>query len=220
MRGVVAAQSKIGDVNGEQGILIYQGYDIHDLAENSTFEEVIFLLWNARLPKKDELADFKAQFQANYEAPSEVIELMKTFPKDANPMDVLRTTVSALDFYDREGHGTDRDNATNAAIKLTAQMPKLVAAWERIRNGKDVIAPDSSIEHCRKLFLYAARRKSGSGRSADDGYLFDSARRPRIKRFDLYDPRDCGNAGGRLRRGNGRHLRRLPDRCTAARIPT
>src|SRR5215213_8671640 len=89
LRGVVAAQSAIGDVNGEQGILIYQGYDIHDLAEHSTFEEVIFLLWNGRLPKADELADLKAQISANYEAPSEVIELMKLFPKDGDPMDVL-----------------------------------------------------------------------------------------------------------------------------------
>ena len=122
LRGVVAAQSSIGDVNGEQGVLIYQGYDIHDLAENSTFEEVIYLLWNGRLPKKDELEDLKKQFQANYEAPSEVIELMRQFPKDADPMDVLRTSVSLLDFYDRDGHGTDREHALKAAIKLTAQI--------------------------------------------------------------------------------------------------
>src|SRR5688572_22507964 len=89
LRGVVAAQSAIGDVNGEQGILIYQGYDIHDLAENSTFEEVIFLLWNGRLPQRDELEDLQSQLRANYEAPSEVIEMMKQFPKSADPMDVL-----------------------------------------------------------------------------------------------------------------------------------
>src|SRR5215210_1980572 len=99
LRGVVAAQSSIGDVNGEKGILIYQGYDIHDLAENSTFEEVVFLLWNGRLPKADELEDLKKQFQANYSVPNEVLEMMETFPKDADPMDVLRTSVSALDFY-------------------------------------------------------------------------------------------------------------------------
>ena len=74
LRGVVAAQSAIGDVNGEQGILIYQGYDIHDLAENSTFEEVVFLLWNGRLPKSDELAALTADLRANYGAPAEVID--------------------------------------------------------------------------------------------------------------------------------------------------
>ena len=70
LSGVVAAQSAIGDVNGEQGILIYQGYDIHDLAEHSTFEEIIFLLWNGRLPKQDELEALTAEIRANYEAPA------------------------------------------------------------------------------------------------------------------------------------------------------
>src|SRR2546423_10755369 len=105
LRGVVAAQSAIGDVNGEKGILIYQGYDIHDLAEHSTFEEVIFLLWNGRLPKADELAELEERLRRNYEAPAEVIENMRQFPKDADPMDVLRTAVSSLDFYDKNGHG-------------------------------------------------------------------------------------------------------------------
>src|SRR5215813_9107869 len=100
LRGVVAAQSAIGDVDGEKGILIYQGYDIHDLAENSTFEETVFLLWNERLPNREELAALTAELRANYEAPAEVIEMMKGFPKTANPMDVLRTAVSSLDFYD------------------------------------------------------------------------------------------------------------------------
>src|SRR4051794_38647643 len=101
LRGVVAAQSAIGDVNGEQGILIYQGYNIHDLAEHSTFEEVIFLLWNGRLPKREELDELKSELRANYDAPAEVIAMMRAFPKDADPMDVLRTAVSALDFYDK-----------------------------------------------------------------------------------------------------------------------
>lgn len=169
LRGVVAAQSKIGDVNGEQGILIYQGYNIHDLAENSTFEEVVYLLWNARLPKKEELEDLKRQFQENYEVNPAIIEMMKTFPKDANPMDVLRTAVSALDFYDKEGHGTDRENATKAAIKLTAQMPTIVAAWDRIRNGKDVVAPDKSLGIAEN-FLYMLR---GEKPSQDEARMFD-----------------------------------------------
>ncbi|MBA2494830.1 MAG: citrate synthase [Acidobacteria bacterium] len=169
LRGVVAAQSKIGDVNGEEGILIYQGYDIHDLAENSTFEEVVFLLWNARLPKKDELKDFKSKFQSNYEILPEIVEMLKTFPKDAEPMDVLRTAVSALDFYDKEGHGTDRENAMTAAIKLTAQLPTLVAAWDRIRNGKDVIAPDKSLSIAEN-FLYMLR---GEKPEAGEARMFD-----------------------------------------------
>lgn len=142
LRGVVAAQSKIGDVNGEKGILIYQGYDIHDLAANANFEEVVYLLWNEHLPNKAEYDELCAQFRANYAIPAELIEMMKSFPKDAEPMDVLRTTVSALPFFDTEAaHKTDREHAVLASVKLTAQFPALVAAWERIRQGKDVVAP-------------------------------------------------------------------------------
>lgn len=172
LRGVVAAQSSIGDVNGEQGVLIYQGYNIHDLAENSTFEEVVFLLWNGRLPNQSELDELKSKLAAAYEVPSEVLEMMKTFPKDAEPMDVLRTAVSALAFYDKTGaHKTDRENAVSTAVKLTAQMPTLVAAWERIRTGKDIIAPqkDSSIAD---NFLYMMR---GEKPSEDEARIFDIA---------------------------------------------
>lgn len=169
LRGVVAAQSAIGDVNGEEGILIYQGYDIHDLAEHSTFEEVVYLLWNGRLPKQDELEALKAEFRANYGVPAAVIDMMKTFPADADPMDVLRTTVSSLDFYDKEGHATDRESATNAAIKLTAQMGTIAAAWDRIRNGNDVVAPDASLSIAEN-FLYMLR---GERPEADEARMFD-----------------------------------------------
>jgi citrate synthase len=169
LRGVVAAQSSIGDVNGEKGILIYQGYDIHDLAEHSNFEEVVYLLWNGRLPAKSELEDLRGQIRANYEAPAEVIEFMRQFPKEADPMDVLRTAVSALDFYDKGGHGTDRENAIKTAIKLTAQIGTLVAAWERIRNGQDIIAPDTSLGIAEN-FLYMLR---GERADADEARMFD-----------------------------------------------
>ena len=169
LRGVVAAQSAIGDVNGEEGILIYQGYNIHDLAEHSTFEETVFLLWNGRLPKTDELEDLKQQFRANYDAPSEVLEMMKTFPTTADPMDVLRTTVSALDFYDQDGHGTDREAAMKTAIKLTGQLPTLVAAWDRIRSGKDVIAPDPNLGIAEN-FLYMLR---GEKPDSDEAKMLD-----------------------------------------------
>lgn len=171
LRGVVAAQSAIGDVDGEKGILIYQGYDIHDLAENSTFEEVVFLLWNGRLPKSDELAEHVKQLRANYEVPAQVIEMMKAFPKDADPMDVLRTSVSSLDFYDKDGHGTDREHALMAAIKLTGQIGTIAAAWDRIRNGKHVIAPDSNL-NIAENFLYMLR---GEKPDAEEARMFDIA---------------------------------------------
>ncbi len=169
LRGVVAAQSSIGDVNGEEGILIYQGYNIHDLAENSTFEETVYLLWNGRLPNKSELDELKSQFQENYDVPTEIIEMMKTFPKDSVPMDVLRTTVSALDFYDKDGHGTDRENAVKTAVKLTGQLPTLVAAWDRIRNGKEVVAADKSLSIAEN-FLYMLR---GEKPETDEARMMD-----------------------------------------------
>ena len=171
LRGVIAAQSSIGDVNGEQGILIYQGYDIHDLAEHSTFEEVVFLLWNGRLPKSDELSALTSQFRENYDAPAEVIGLMKQFPKDANPMDVLRTAVSALDFYHSDGHGTDRETAMNAAVKLTGQIGTIAAAWDRIRNGLEVVAPDKNLGIAEN-FLYMLR---GERPDTEEARMFDIA---------------------------------------------
>ena len=169
LRGVVAAQSAIGDVNGEEGILIYQGYNIHDLAEHSSFEEVVFLLWNGRLPKTDELEELKQRLRRNYEAPSAVIDLMKQFPKTADPMDVLRTAVSALDFYDENGHGTDRDHAVKAAVRITGQIGTIAAAWDRIRNGKEVIAPDTNLSIAEN-FLYMLR---GERADADEEHMFD-----------------------------------------------
>ena len=116
LRGVAAASSSISDVNGERGELIYQGYNIHDLAEHSTFEEVIFLLWNKRLPTVLELAELKRSLSESYEIPKEIVELMKRFPSEADPVDVLRTTVSALEFYDPTAR--DLSRAESIAIKL------------------------------------------------------------------------------------------------------
>jgi citrate synthase len=171
LRGVVAAQSAIGDVNGEEGKLIYQGYDIHDLAENSTFEEVVFLLWNGRLPKQDELDAHVAELRANYEVPKEVIELMKQYPKESDPMDVLRTAVSSLDLYDPKGQGTDRESAVGAAVRITGQIGTIAAAWDRIRNGKEVVAPDKNLSIAEN-FLYMLR---GEKPDADEARMFDIA---------------------------------------------
>ena len=171
LRGVVAAQSSIGDVNGEEGKLIYQGYDIHDLAENSTFEEVVFLLWNGRLPKQAELDEHIATLRANYEAPKEVIDLMRQYPKDSDPMDVLRTAVSSLDLYDPKGQGTDRESAVGAAVRITGQIGTVAAAWDRIRNGKEVIAPDKNLSIAEN-FLYMLR---GEKADADEARMFDIA---------------------------------------------
>src|ERR1700687_3231431 len=115
LRGVAAASSSISDVNGEKGELIYQGYNIHDLAKHSTFEEGIFLLWNKRLPTSSELSELERSLRASYEIPGELLALMKQFPRDADPIDVLRTAISALEFYDSSARDLSREASVKTA---------------------------------------------------------------------------------------------------------
>jgi citrate synthase len=169
LRGVAAATSSISDVNGEKGELIYQGYSIHDLAEQSTFEEVIFLLWNKRLPNREELSSLERALRASYALPREIFDLMKQFPREADPIDVLRTVVSALEFYDPKARDLSREATVKVAIRLTAQFPTIVAAWDRIRQGNDPIEPDSSLS-IAACFLYMLKGEKPSER---DARIFD-----------------------------------------------
>ena len=153
LRGVVAASSSIGDVNGEKGELIYQGINIHDLATKSTFEEVVFLLWNGRLPKRAELDELRKNIAASYEIPQWVRGPIEYFPKDAEPMDTLRTAVSALSFFDKEARDLSREASIRVATRLTAQFPVIVAAIDRARNGKDPIKPRPDLNIATN-FLY------------------------------------------------------------------
>jgi citrate synthase len=171
LRGVVAASSSIGDVNGEKGELIYQGINIHDLARHSTFEEVIFLLWNGHLPKRAELEQLQNSLAECYELPPEVLALMRGFPRDAEPMDVLRTTVSALDFYDRSARDISREGSLRTAARLTAQMPTIVAAIGRLRQGQDIVAPRRDLNIATN-FLYMLK---GEMSSAEVAHIFDVA---------------------------------------------
>ncbi len=144
LEGMVVAESTTSLVNGEEGKLIYSGYAIEDLAANSLFEEVEFLLWNNRLPNKDELDALVKQVAEGAVLPDGIIALMKGLPTDAHPMAVLRTVVSALAHYDDDSeNNTDKDVARQKAIRLTGQMASAVAAWERIRNGEEPVAPKS-----------------------------------------------------------------------------
>ncbi len=141
LEDVVAAESAICAVDGTAGRLIYHGYDIHDLAEHSTFEEVIYLLWYGHLPTKEELATLTKSLRTNRRVPDDVVAAMKQFPKEALPMEVLRTTVSMLSMYDPDAEDNNREANIRKAIRLTAQLPTLVAYWDLVRNGKDVVTP-------------------------------------------------------------------------------
>jgi citrate synthase len=121
------------------------------------------------MPNQAELDELNAKLRANYAIPTELVAAMKTFPKDADPMDVLRTAVSMLDFYDEGAHDTAREGAMTACIKLTAQMPTIVAAWENIRTGKEIVAPKSDVNIATN-FLYMMR---GEMPSAEEARMMD-----------------------------------------------
>src|ERR1044072_8416345 len=169
LRGVAAATSSISDVNGEKGELIYQGYNIHDLAEHAGFEEVVFLLWNKRLPTSAELAELEASLRASYEVPAELVDLMKQFPHEADPIDVLRTAISALEFFDANARDISRETSIKTAIRLTAQFPTIVAMSDRLRRGLEPIAPDSTLNIAAN-FLYML---NGEKPSEHDARIFD-----------------------------------------------
>jgi citrate synthase len=156
LEGIVAAQSTLSDVNGEEGKLIYAGYDIHDLAENATFEEVIYLLWNGRLPNRAELEQLKRDLAKEAGLPREIQQLIGSIPKDANPMDMLRTVVSALAFYDPDGADMSREANVRKAIRLTAKFPTVVTTFQRVRNGQEPVDPKEDLSIAGN-FLYTLR---------------------------------------------------------------
>jgi citrate synthase len=155
LEGVVATTSSICYIDGDQGVLAYRGYDIHDLADHSTFEETCYLLWFGRLPKADELKGLKRRMADERKLDAHIINLLQLAPKHALPMDVLRTAVSALSFYDPEfdRSNTDHDANVNKAIRLTSQIAMIVANYDRIRKGKPVVPPDPSLSHAANFLL-------------------------------------------------------------------
>ncbi|HEX8686700.1 MAG TPA: citrate synthase [Pyrinomonadaceae bacterium] len=165
LEGVVAAESSIGDVDGINGVLIYQGLNIHDLAEHSTFEETVFLLWHGRLPKRGELDALRGELAANQRLPGEVLELLRRLPRDAEPMDALRTAVSALAFYDEGSRDLSREGALRTATKLTAQLPVLVATFARLREGSEPVEPKEGLGVAAN-FLYMLKGEEASERDA------------------------------------------------------
>jgi citrate synthase len=153
LEDIVAASSSICDVNGKEGRLIYHGYDIHDLADHSNFEEVVYLLWNGRLPTKTEFETISRELRVNRALPAEVITALKAYPKKADPMEVLRTATSMLSMYDSEAADSQPQANVRKAIRLTAKLPTIVAAWDNIRNGREPIAPKET-GNTAASFLY------------------------------------------------------------------
>ena len=147
LEGVVAANSGICWIDGEAGILSYRGIDIHELAEHSTFEETTYLLWNGMLPNELALREFHSQLTLARSLDQRVIELLRSFPTAATPMEVLRTAVSALSFYDADEKDNSHDANVRKAYNLTAQIAMIVAIYDRLRKGKEIVPPDRSLSH-------------------------------------------------------------------------
>jgi citrate synthase len=147
LEGVVAANSGICWIDGYAGVLAYRGIDIHELAELSTFEETTYLLWHGHLPARAQLQEFSARLTEARRIPAAICDLLRSFPKTASPMEVLRTAVSALSFYDVAESAVDHDSNVRKAFALTAQLPMLVAAFDRIRKGNAIVEPDPSLTH-------------------------------------------------------------------------
>lgn len=147
LEGIVAANSGICWIDGDAGVLAYRGIDIHELAEKSTFEETTYLLWHGKLPTASELEAFKKDLSNARQLPSDILELIQSFPKSATPMEVLRTAVSALSMYDKDEKAVDHDSNVRKCFDLTAQIPMIVAAFDRIRKGKPVLEADKSLSH-------------------------------------------------------------------------
>ena len=152
LRGIEVADTKISNIDGEKGKLIYRGFDVLDLTKNSTFEETAYLLLYDKLPTKQELNEFNAKLiEARY-IPKQMQKNMSNWRGDADPMDMLQAFVSALaGYYDEEF--SSKDASYEKAINLIAKVPTIIASWQRIRNGLEIVDPDSSLSHAAN-FLY------------------------------------------------------------------
>ncbi len=152
LRGIEVADTKISNIDGEKGKLIYRGFDILDLTKNSTFEETAYLLLYDKLPTKQELNEFNAKLVEARYIPKQMQKNMANWRRDADPMDMLQAFVSALaGYYDEEF--SNKDASIEKAINLIAKVPTIIASWQRIRNGLEIIDPDSSLSHAAN-FLY------------------------------------------------------------------
>ena len=152
LKDVYLDTTKSSFIDGQVGKLLYRGYNIHDLAEESTFEEVVYLLLYGKLPTKQQLADFDAELRANRQVPNEVIQVLDLV-KASHPMDALRTGISALAAFDPEVNDNSEAATVRKGVRLTAMGPTIVAAHHRLRQGLEPLAPNPDLNHAGN-FLY------------------------------------------------------------------
>ncbi len=165
LEGVVAAATQLSDVRGSEGKLVYRGYDINELAERSTFEETVDLLWYGVLPTPELLEKLTRKLVAARPLSHDIIEGMELFPKHASPMDVLRSVVSVLGFHDPDGVSNSVSANVRKSIRLTAQIPTIIAAWYNISKGREPIPPRIDLSHAAN-FLYMLDGKEPTSEAA------------------------------------------------------
>lgn len=158
LQDVIAGVSEICFIDGQEGRLIYRGYDINDLVENATFEEVAYLLWNGELPNATQLEELKKQIAQYQTIPQEVFDVIGLIASKGTPMDALRTAVSLMKSYDEQGEDMTPEANYQKAIKLTAVIPVIIAAIERARTGLDIVQPKEGLSIAAN-FLYMLKGK-------------------------------------------------------------
>ena len=169
LQDVVANESSICFIDGARGILSYRGIDIHELAQHSTFEETAYLLWIGKLPTAPELKKFTQQLASARTLPPQVIDFLRTLPSTASPMEVLRTTVSLLSSYETDANSTTHEANLRKSFHLTSQIAMIVACFDRIRKGRNLVEPDPSLSHAANfLWLLNGEKPSATATRALD----------------------------------------------------
>ena len=169
LEGVVAAETAISDIDGQKGVLSYVGYDIHDLAPNGTFEETIYLLHHLELPTGSQLDELKEQLGREREPNDFAMRLMPHLAEHSAPMSMLRTAVSASSAKDPDGWDTSEEANYRKAIRLCAVLPTMVAYYDRLRKGEDLVRPDPNLSQAAN-FLYMLK---GDKPDEDSSRIFD-----------------------------------------------
>ncbi|WP_029215668.1 citrate/2-methylcitrate synthase [Kallotenue papyrolyticum] len=165
LEGIIASKTAISLVDGQNGRLFYQGVEINDLAEHSTFEETVYLLWHGKLPTRAQLDELERNLKAHRALPAPLADILRQLPKEATPMAVLRTAVSALAAFYRDSDAITHDALVRHATILTACLPTIVAAWHRLRQGQPLLEPRDDLSHAAN-FLYMLNGAAPNERAA------------------------------------------------------
>ncbi len=172
LENVVVTSTRLSAIDGTAGRLSYAGYDIHDLAERTTYEEVFYLLWYGDLPNAMQLKAFSERLRAERGLSEAELALARSTPPSGHGMDALRTMVSALAQLDAHAEDTSPENVERVGIRIAAKMPSLIAAWDRLRNGQPPVAADPSLSHAANfLYMLKGERPSAAYARAFDTYL-------------------------------------------------